>query len=123
MAITAEFSGTTVDTAGLRRLIELRLREAGLRVVPSVTPGMSWFHVHVSAAQLENRTASVDIRAIVMQPVVVVRTAKHDYAATWQSYRGSLYNSPEVQGQQIREITTGLLDEFVNDWLSVNPRR
>jgi hypothetical protein len=101
--------------------VELKLRLGGLRVVTQgealAVPGMPTVYIRITVTD-DARAASIEVEldqnALLernQEPVVGV--------GTWQ--KAVLVSNPSAQG--IRNTVKDLLDRFLNDWLSVNPKK
>jgi hypothetical protein len=115
----ARSMGLSEDT--LRTDVELKLRLAGIRVVPRTEgvklPGHPYLYVQVSVTDSAH-AASVDVQ--LNQDVLMVRNDQFVYGATTWNV-GTTISNPNVQG--IRDSVKDRVDEFLNDWLSVNPKK
>lgn len=101
--------------------VELKLRLAGIRIVTPEEgknlPGRAFVYIAVSVAN-DARAADFDI--YLDQDARLERNSQFAPAVeTWRT--GSLISNPSAQGIRT-EIKDGI-DEFLNAWLSVNPRK
>lgn len=113
----AGFSESTFRTD-----VELKLRMAGIRVLSDEeqfqTPGMPWLYLSVSG--LHDQPGELDaftIQLQLFQVVLLERNGERTGAVTWGTSvvgRGRL--------PSIRNAVKDRVDEFINVWLSVNPR-
>jgi hypothetical protein len=105
--------GLTSDL--LQTDVELKLRLAGMKVLTS-----SFIALYV----LVNATSdggAVNIRLELLQPVTLSRdpTIVLGACATWSKERvAKFYNA-----QDVREAVKDQVDSFLNDWLTVNPKK
>jgi hypothetical protein len=117
-----------LDTAVLRTKTELVVRQSGLplvRVAPGDTLPDAVFRVYVSALQLETDAAEPEK----LKAFAYLLTAKY---VEWLPIRGqsmfadvwtcSRYGVTE-EIQFIYNTATQCVEEFANQWLSVNPRQ
>jgi hypothetical protein len=109
--------------------VELRLRKAGVPVLSQAErlplPDMPWLYVRV--AGLEDRTTSGHLLgyayAIVVgfyQNVLLARDfSPYPGARTWDAERIGI--TSRDAGRVIRDAVGDLVDQFINDYLAVNP--
>jgi hypothetical protein len=102
----------------VRTDVELKLQSAGIRVLSAdenfKTLGAPIFYVNVHVFA---RTANMDIQLV--QDANLVRTRKLAPVTTWS--RGCLL--PIASSDSIRSHLGDQVDQFLNDWLSVNRKR
>lgn len=115
----AKVLGLTNET--LQADVELKLRLAGMRVVTAEEgfkiPGNPG--IYVEALLLSDAKAGC-IRIELVQNARLERNGQSLISvATW--YKTALTSSPTAQS--IRDVVKDLVDEFLNDWLSVNPKK
>lgn len=101
--------------------VELKLRLAGMRVVTEEEgfklPGDPYLYVNVTLPDTP-RVASIAIE--LRQDAVLRRNSAIAHSViTWSS--GAVISSPSAQ--IIRDDFKDLVDKFLNDWLSVNPKK
>ena len=100
--------------------IELKLRLAGLRVVTEeeavLLPGSPRVHVTTFVGPVAE-VSLVEVK--LMQRVRLDRNAQSVYSATWQKNSVSW----NVHAQFVRDQIKDVVDQFVNAWLSVNPKK
>jgi len=111
--------GLTED--GIQTDVELKLRLAGIRVVTesevSKVPGGPVVYVRLTMTD-DAEAAFVELQ--LWQDVSLERTGQLAFSMiTWVS--GTVVSHPTSQG--IRSVTKDLTDKFLNDWLSVNPKK
>jgi hypothetical protein len=100
--------------------VELKLRLAGMRVVTK----SEWFrlpgnpYLYVTINMTKGATAAA-IAVALNQNVLLERNSAAASGATTWSKEGVLSN-PDAQF--VRDRTKDLVDEFLNAWLSVNPK-
>jgi hypothetical protein len=100
--------------------VELKVRLAGIRTVPdeerAKLPGSPALDVNIIVSD-DSQAAHVEIT--LEQSVSLERNGQTLVAATtWST--GVLVTNPTVEG--LRNFTKDHVDQFVNDWLSVNPK-
>jgi hypothetical protein len=100
--------------------VELKVRLAGILVVSdeerAKLPGSPALYVNIIVSD-NSRAAHVEIS--LEQSVSLERNGQSVVAATtWST--GVLETNPTAQG--LRNSTKDHVDQFVNDWLSVNPK-
>ena len=115
----AKVGGLTVSQ--LQTDVELRLRQAGLRVN---TTALEFLHVRVTAL---GPTAAGEVAWKVdvelQQPVIIVRTKEATTGTTWDASSIALSSSPSFIPSNVRGKVRDFVDAFLNDWLSVNAKR
>lgn len=101
--------------------VELKLRLAGIRVVTREEsfrlPGAPYLYVNLNLADsAQNGGASVELK----QNVFLERNGEFAYGvATWET--GIVMRTPTAQF--IRNSVKDMVDQFLNAWLSVNPKK
>ena len=115
----AKVGGLTVSQ--LQTDVELRLRQAGLRVN---TTALEFLHVRVTAL---GPTAAGEVAWKVdvelQQPVIIMRTKEATTGTTWDASSIALSSSPSFIPSNVRGKVRDFVDAFLNDWLSVNAKR
>lgn len=127
----AERKGLT--RSQLQTDVELRLRKAGIKVLTRQerlkTPGYPFLYVNVSTVKtpetlggllggLYGYSISVELR----EKVILARNRSIEtYAATWS--KGVVGTVGADKLRSVREGVGDLVDEFINDYLAMNPRR
>ena len=105
----------------LKTDVELKLRKAGIRVLTEddmyLTPGTPYLHVSVNA--FKSRSFVYCVKVSFRQDVILSRNRSVETSAvTWiQSFLGI---SSDLR--PIREVVSDLVDQFMNDYLAVNPK-
>jgi hypothetical protein len=103
-------------TAGsIQTDVELKLRLAGMRTMAS---SATYLYVNVNVIG-SSRAANILVELRQNARLENYPTILAIGATTWRS--GSLGENPNAQG--IRNTIKDLVDQFLNDWLSVNPKR
>jgi hypothetical protein len=110
-----------LTTEAIQTDVELKLRLAGMRVVKrneSVQiPGTPYVYVTVNVSK-DAKAASVEV--ILNQNATLERNGEFVFGVTtWSS--GGLISNPNEQF--IRGQIKDTVDEFLNAWLSVNPKK
>ena len=108
--------GLTVDQ--LRIDVELRLRKAG---VPVTTTGRPFLYINVYPVKRKDDVYVYSCRVEVMQEVLVLENEKVSVAATWSDQMTGSVGSLKM-ARFIRDQVADLVDEFLNAYLSVNPK-
>ncbi len=115
-----------IERAGLTRVqikadVELKLRMTGLNVLDpeeaTKTPGRPWLAVYPNI----QTTDGVYVYATMLnlyQDVSLVRNSNRSIASTWST---ASYGTT-LSLVNIRSKIKGLVDEFLNAWLSANPK-
>ena len=101
---------------------ELKLRLAGIKVSTkeerAASPGKPYLYVHVNTLATEpNRGEPFSINLQMHQTVHLVRNVEFATATTWS--KGITGNG---DADFVLETFKGLMNRFLNAWLSVNPR-
>ncbi len=99
----------------VRTDVEIRLRRSGVVVVDQTTFG--FLYVDISVLRTIPGRCAYNIRVVFDQPAYLLDGGRI-VASTWDT--GSLGVSPDTSGRDIRDALGDLVDQFVNDWLSVN---
>ena len=114
------------DENEIRMDVELKLRMAGIKVFSDKeylkTPGAPFLYVVLNIGQMSNMPIFYfNIGIYVRQAVYLKRNPNIQMlGATWEtSVIGAIWKD---LASQIRDNIKDLLDEFINDYLSVNPK-
>jgi hypothetical protein len=110
----------------LRTDVELRLRRAGLRVLPEEdAPGRTpyvFVQVNLTPEGSGMHAWSVDVS--LDQTVIILRMPTlTTYAPTWQATSRLGFSPRERVAERVRAAVTDEVDEFLNAWLGTNPGR
>ncbi len=119
LPVSAKPLGLTKET--IQTDVELKLRLAGMRVVALgegvKLPGSPYLYVNVNLTA-DARAGSVNID--LEQDALLQRNGEFATAVTtWHT--GALMTNPTAQ--DIRAEVKDVVDKFLNDWLSVNPKK
>lgn len=119
-----EKGGLTKDQ--IRTDIELKLRLAGIKVVSreerSTIPGWPCLYVNINPMKRKTELVVYAIQTELSQEVFLERNPNIQIKAiTWS--RGMIGTVGEAKLSQIRTSLKDLIDEFINDYLSVNPTK
>ncbi|MFC1814723.1 hypothetical protein ACFL0M_02040 [Thermodesulfobacteriota bacterium] len=103
--------------------IELKLRMAGIKVLPEgelfKEPGMPYLYILVNGKKLINMNEYVyNINVLVYQNALLIRNKEQYSVQTWDT--SLIGGSPDIQ--DIRQSIKDLMDDFLADYLSVNPK-
>jgi hypothetical protein len=105
--------------------VELKLHMAGIKVLSEEesleTPGMPYLYVNLNPIhQRSNETAAVSISIELKQTVLLERdpSLRVYGATTWSAAWAGWHDLPFI-----REKVKDLTDQFINAWLSVNPKK
>ena len=109
-----------VQGARLRTQIELRLRNAGLRVDPSLTQPVLYVEITAVRGPGTNAFASY-VNVQVSEDVKVARNGQDVFTIIWGPNLHVLYTVRDLENE-LFVTTTNKIDEFLNDWLGANPR-
>jgi hypothetical protein len=111
------------DKRTFQAAVELKLRLAGIKVLSQEemlsTPGMPDLYVNVNTlASGDRRSAPWALQIEVKQQVLLPHVARMWTTATTWSQGCVGYGDV----QHVRNALDGLMDMFINDWLSVNSK-
>ena len=131
LRVVVEDLSSAVEQAGLHRTdiqtdVELKLRLAGIKVLPEDAQPLSPYlyvnanvHANVILGQYDSGRHSYAVDCELHQYVILARDESiRTMAATWIVGFAGTSNL-----QQIRDSIKDLVDEFINDYLSVNPKK
>lgn len=105
--------------------VELKLRLAGIKVVPREerfsTPGWPTLYINVNAILRKEGLVVYNIHIQLEQSVYLKRATKTEITATTWS-NGSIGFVGLGKMREIRDSIKDMVDIFINDYLSVNPK-
>lgn len=112
-----------LTSAQIQTDVELKLRLAGIKVIPKEelfgVPGSPCLYINVNILRKNTGLTAFAVRAELSQQVTLRRNPKTQvWATTWT--RGEVGTVGEGKLQQIRDSIKDVIDEFINDYLSVN---
>jgi hypothetical protein len=111
-----------VDAGRLRTVVELRLRQAGLRVDSAqYDRPLLYVEVTVLGTHAVPVFYSYGFHLALVEPAQVARNGERVWAVTWTS-RGVGTGGEQRLAKIIEDGISQLVDKFLNDWLKVNPR-
>lgn len=108
------------DVAGLKTFVELRLRRSGVRIFdqPRRVDGRALLAVTVI---VDGEGSLIFLETMLRQEVSIKRTPTVTaYPATWEAT--ALNGAPEATDAVVREEVGKQIDNFINDFLAVNPQ-
>jgi hypothetical protein len=102
--------------------IELRLRQYGIKVLSPEESGRSCLYINVNAVVRDPlEIAAVAVEVQFRQEVLLCRDLKTRVnAPTWGKGSASVVGRGNLK--DVREGVKDLVDEFINDYLAVNPK-
>src|ERR1022692_363508 len=103
--------------AQIRTDVELRIRKAGIPVVPRLE-NSSQAYLYVAVTAMPEASFIFGIEVWVQQEATLDRNGKPGLATTWNT--GYLGRAPTVDG--IRKRLGDQIDDFLNDYLTANPK-
>jgi hypothetical protein len=113
-----------LDSVHLRTIIELRLREHGLRVSDIIGEYQGAVYLNAVTAALGSGPAALHVTLQFQQMVRVVRPPRpYDFATTWEVGDLDIGGSMETVRNQADTMVLDMVDQFLNTWLSVNPQK
>ena len=106
--------------------VGLRLRTAGIRVLTREewlkTPGLPYLYVRVATRKTPHDFYAIAIHVELWQAVLLVRDpTSATIAPTWKT-KGMIGSVGADRIRTIREAVGGDVDEFIKDYLAMNPR-
>ena len=112
--------GLTKET--FRTDTELRLRQYGIKVLSLEESVGSWLYINVNAIVNERLDiAAVAVEVEFRQVVLLYRDLKtRTMGTTWSNGTSGLFHVTTLK--KVRETVKDLVDEFINDYLAVNPK-
>ena len=126
MGPDAEIGGLAKST--LRTDVELRLRQAGIRVLGEnealAAPGSPYLYLHVNTAKPQGGDIyAISIYLGLAQGVRLTRNpAIASMGTTWRA-RGTIGTAPANRLHQVRDAVRDNVDEFINAYLAANPKK
>ena len=124
IGVTIEDLDSEAEKAGLhgsdiQRDVELKLRMAGIKVVAG-SP-LPWLYVRVTVVLNPDGHAAASIEEQFNDSALLSRNGSGASVITWSKcnvYLGGVQRLPN----DVRSAVKDLVDAFINDWLSVNPK-
>jgi len=128
--IEADVERAGLSNATLQTDVEVRLRQSGIRVISSserntVQGSYANLYVNVNVLHSSNCLSYVySVRAEVTQPVLLERDHKiFTIASTWRA-TGSIATAGSARfATTAREEVRDQIDQFINAFLAMNPKR
>ena len=121
----AEKDGLTTST--LRTDVELKLRQAGIRVLTSderlAAPGMPYLYLRVGTIKDEEGLYAYDIDLELKQEVRLTRNPALSLMATTWRVAGWVGTIGSRNLSKVRERVRDTVDQFINAYLAANPKR
>ncbi len=120
-ALSADFIDDGLTVEQITTDVELRLRKAGLPVVDASLKDHAFLHIKLTGLKGDDGTYAYGLSVSFMQLVTVNSNGEVTLSATWLADcvgRGSGGN----MSKYIREALADKVDEFMNAWLSANPK-
>ena len=105
--------------------VELRLREAGLTILPPAsTPGAAVLYVQATLTPGETGLIAYSTHMTFGEAVRLVRVPTVlTFGTTWEGPRVLGYAGTEHAAEQVRKAVNDQVSAFLNAWLMVNPRK
>lgn len=105
--------------------VELRLREAGIAILPaSSAPGSPVLFVQASLTPGESGLIAYTAHMTFGEAVRLMRVPTIlTFGTTWEGPRVLGYASAEHVAEQVRKAVNDQVSAFLNAWLAVNPRK
>jgi len=125
--IPAELAQAGVIDVELEAEVELRLKKAGIKVLEQrealSLPGQPIFFIQIGGAKVADLPVyAVTILGALSQQVTLERDSTQKCTAHTWSLSGTTAAGTQVLNQKIKAAAAALTDQFVKDYLSVNPR-
>lgn len=121
-----DIEGYGLTKSQIQTDVELRLRKAGIRVLTEeeTSPGSPRLYVNVNALKTNTIPPTIPIYgvcAIVQfyQLVSLTKDGSRHLGVTWGKHQMGIFR--EIRSS--REHLGNLVDEFINDYLTVNPKK
>jgi hypothetical protein len=121
--LDADETHAGIDSIRLRTTIELRLRQAGLRVVGQGNGALPFVYFKVAATE-SNTTPGLwflGVNLELNEPVQLLRTKALGWAGTWTTSTTGLVGQNDLD-ETVEKASGRLLDQFVNAWLAANAK-
>lgn len=122
----AENNGLTTDS--IRTDVELRLRQAGITVYPSVrddpSPAKAYVYVNINLRAANGTATGLFAASVSVELQQWLRSRVSDLefpGATWS--RGTIVTVGASHLRDIRDTVKDRIDEFINDYLAANPKQ
>ena len=129
--VDVEEIASNIEKDGLKRNsiqtdVKKKLRKAGIKVLTKKekqkTPGMPWLYVSISSGKISPRLYAYTMRLELIQSVALVRNTRIlCNASTWKSSE-KIGAVDETNVKSLRYSLLDLVDEFIFDYLFVNPK-
>jgi len=126
--ISPELSTANLDATMVQNDVELKLRQAGIKVVAktesSATPGMPTLCIWAEVWHPATGDYVYNVKVELQQQARLAREPKimANEARTWRS-RGAIGTSGiAMLNTSVRDAVTDKVDEFIKAYLSVNPK-
>lgn len=132
--VIVEHLDSETERAGLVKTtlqtdVELKLRQAGIGVLTGpqlfATPGNPFLYLNVNVFAPKGAASGLygySIHLSLLQNVVLKRNAAVTLLAPTWSARGRIGIVGSARLSTVREDVRDMVDEFINAWLSVNPK-
>jgi len=123
---TDEITQAGLTKSILKTDVELKLRKAGIQILTRdemhLTPGRPRLYVNVNALILplnKSRSFIYSVSVEFTQDVILFRNRSIKiHTKTWE--QNTLGINPDLR--HVREVVGDLVDQFMNDYLAVNPK-
>jgi len=124
--IDADAEGDGLSKAQLQTLVELRLRQAGISLVPEAPPdgprGYLWVAITVKKLRNDvNYILSIETR--LARLVRIVGSDQTTSALTWFTPGNAAITPTAELVQHVREVLVAQVELFANAYLAMNPKR
>jgi hypothetical protein len=118
--IAPELASTGITAAQIQTDVELRLRKSGIRVIDSNEA--PYLYIQVTTIVPDGGGPwPFSIILTFNQEVTLQRTKAFSIGATWRTGGLSVLGSQKLHA--LRDHIADYVDQFVNDYLAVNPPR
>jgi len=128
--VNADLQRDGITQSKLQTDVELKLRKAGIHVLTedewrhnTTSGGGAWLEVYVGAVKNTetNMFYACTFQLKLMQPVRLMRDASiKTFATTWSTGSTGIIGLEKMQ--TVRQEVSDRVDEFLNAYLTVNPR-
>jgi hypothetical protein len=121
-SLDREVERDVITVSQLQTDVELQLRQSAITVVDTSTEELIYVSVNALKRSGSNGYA-YSIAVEFVQPITVARTGQHLLGSTWNAQPVIGVTPLAEASQDIRAAVRDSVHEFINAYLSVNPKR
>jgi hypothetical protein len=108
----------------IRKDVELRMRSAGIKIFTKSEaaehPAHPFFYVHLYLKKWDEHFYIFQLNMHLEQSATLWNGVATP-TTTWKTAKVGKVESKSIQ--EVRDIINGIVDDFIADWLTVNPKR